>query len=188
MRQEWEESGGGDSGVSLLPSMDFVFVGKIVASFGLQGWVKVLSLSDSPSRFFSGASLWMGKPEGEWREVLVKEVIPQGKVLLVHLESISSRQEAEALRGFFLAIRRESLPPLPEGRFYHFELLGLLVREGQKARGRVTSVIEGPSYDYLTVEGEGGREFLLPFLRVYVREINLKEKVLEVQCPEGFWE
>lgn len=168
--------------------MEFVLVGKIVASFGLQGWVKVFSLSDSPSRFLSGTSLWIGRPEEGWKEILVEEVAPQERVLLVRFRGVSSCEEAERLRGFFLAVPREAVSPLPENQFYHFELLGLVVREGERERGRVTSVIEGPAYDYLVVEDNQGEEFLLPFIRVYVKEVNLSEGILQVECPEGFWE
>ena len=168
--------------------MDFVLVGKILTSFGLQGWVKVLSLSDSPGRFVPGASLWVGTPEEAWEKIVVAEVSSGERVVLLRFEGIASRREAEKLQGFFLAVRKEDVSPLPEGHFYHFELLGLTVKEGEKTRGQVTSVIEGPSYDYLVVAGEDGGEFLLPFIRVYIKEVDLGEKILRVECPEGFWE
>ncbi|MEN3187082.1 MAG: ribosome maturation factor RimM [Atribacterota bacterium] len=168
--------------------MFFVLVGKIVASFGLQGWVKVFSLSDFPGRFLSGAWLWIGHPEQGWKEILVEEVTPRDKILLVRFQGVSSSEEAESLRGLFLAVPREAVSPLPENQFYQFELFGLVVREGESERGRVTSVVEGPAYDYLVVEDKQGREFLLPFIRVYVKEVNLNQGIIRVECPEGFWE
>lgn len=168
--------------------MEFVLVGRVVASFGLEGWVKALSLSDVPGRFSSGVSLWVEGEKENWEEIIVEEVIPQGKVFLIHFAGVTSRQEADKLRGRFLAIPREKVPSLAKDHFYHFELLGLWVKEKEQHRGRVVSVIEGPSYDYLLVQNDEGREFFLPFIRAYIREVDLEAKLIRAECPEGFWE
>ncbi len=165
-----------------------ILVGKIVASFGLQGWVKVLSLSAHPCRFAVGTSLWVGIPDGEWKRIWIEEASGQGEMLSLRLRGVSSREEAAKLRGLFLAVDQSEVEPLPEGNFYHFELLGLVVKERGVSRGEVVAVIEGPAYDYLLIRNEEEREFFLPFLTVYVKRVDVKAKSLEVECPEGFWE
>lgn len=168
--------------------MDVVLVGKVLSSFGLHGWVKVRSLSDVPGRFSPGASLWIGTPEGGWREIVVEEVNFGDRHLLVRFSGFSSREDAEKLQGLFLAVSRKEVPSLPEDHFYHFELIGLTVEEEGVIRGRVVSIIDGPSYDWLVVVGREGGEFLLPFIRAYVQEVKREAGIIRVICPPGFWE
>ncbi|MGQ9474213.1 MAG: ribosome maturation factor RimM [Candidatus Caldatribacteriaceae bacterium] len=168
--------------------MEFVLVGQVVASFGLEGWVKVLSLSDVPGRFSSGVYVWVEGEREKWEEIIIEKVVPQGKVFLIRFAGVTSRQEADRLRGRFLAVPREKVPSLAKGNFYHFELLGLWVKEKEQYRGRVVSVVEGPSYDYLLVQNDEGKEFFLPFIRAYIQEVNLEAKLIQAECPEGFWE
>ncbi|MGQ9622716.1 MAG: ribosome maturation factor RimM [Candidatus Caldatribacteriaceae bacterium] len=165
-----------------------VVVGRITAPHGLKGWVRVLPLTDFVDRFARGAVFFVGSFESAFVERVVEEVAWRGNFLLLRFYGVSSRQEAEALRGLLITISREDVLPLPPGHFYHFELVGLSVREGGKERGVVDAVIPMSAYDYLVVKDAWGKEFFLPFVTAFVTEIRLGEGFIEVHCPEGFWE
>ncbi|MCS7241762.1 ribosome maturation factor RimM [Candidatus Caldatribacterium sp.] len=165
-----------------------VVVGRITAPHGLKGWVRVLPLTDFGDRFVKGATFLVGSPEKAFAERVVEDVLWRGNFLLLRFQGVFSRTEAEMLRGLFLAVSREDVPPLPPGHFYHFELIGLRVLERGIPRGTVDAVIPMSVYDYLVVRDVGGKEFFLPFVSAFVVGINLEEGFLEVECPEGFWE
>ena len=113
----------------------------------------------------------------------VAEATDEGRTILVRFQEVSSRQSAEEIQGFFLAVEEKELKALPSNHFYYFELLGLKVVEKGELRGEVVAIVEGPSYDYLVVRKEE-KEYDLPFIRAYVQEVNKEEGFIEVECPE----
>ncbi|MEN3183509.1 MAG: ribosome maturation factor RimM [Atribacterota bacterium] len=165
-----------------------VVVGKITAPHGLKGWVRVLPLTDFGDRFTKGVTFLVGSPEKAFVERVVEDVAWRGNFLLLRFRGVLSRTEAEMLRGLFLAVPREDVPPLPPGHFYHFELVGLAVFERGVPRGTVDAVVPMSVYDYLVVKDTGGREFYLPFVSAFVVRVDPNEGFIEVDCPEGFWE
>lgn len=165
-----------------------VVVGKITAPHGLKGWVRVLPLTDFGDRFARGVTFLVGSPEKAFVERVVEDVAWRGNFLLLRFRGVLSRGEAEMLRGLFLAVPREDVPPLPPGHFYHFELVGLAVFERGIPRGTVDAVVPMSVYDYLVVRDTAGREFYLPFVSAFVVRVAPDEGLIEVDCPEGFWE
>ncbi len=56
-------------------------------------------------------------------------------------------------RGTTLTVLRSQLPPLPEGEFYAFEIIGLRVEEvGGRRCGIVKDLLPGPANDNLELE------------------------------------
>ena len=162
-------------------------MGKVLKAQGLRGMVKVLPLTDFEERFSPGSSLWVGLPDEGYRLMTVAEATDEGRTILVRFQEVSSRQSAEEIQGFFLAVEEKELKALPSNNFYYFELLGLKVVEKGELRGEVVAIVEGPSYDYLVVRKEE-KEYDLPFIRAYVQEVNKEEGFIEVECPGGFWD
>ena len=100
-----------------------VRVGQITGAFGLEGAVKVFSLTDFADRFAPGAELSL---DGIGRKVEWSRQQPTG--LVVKLAGVDSRTTAVALRGRYLEVPDETLRPLPPGRWYYHQLVGLAVR------------------------------------------------------------
>ena len=167
--------------------MTKVLVGKILKPQGLQGVVKVLPLVDSKEYFSPGNSLWVGLPDKEYRLMTVEEVTEEIKTVLIRFQEVSSRQLAEEIQGFFLAVEEKELKVLPSDHFYYFELLGFKVIEEGELKGKVVAIVEGPSYDYLVVREEE-REYYLPFIYAYVQRVDKRGGFIEVKCPGGFWD
>ena len=112
-------------------------IGEVLGAFGLQGAVKVMALTDFPDRFAPGAGFHLnGVPARvEWSR-------PHGEHLVVKLAGVDTRNEAELLRGRHIEVDDDDLRPLPEGRWYHHDLVGLAVAtEGGRALGTLTEVL-----------------------------------------------
>jgi len=89
-------------------------------------------------------------------------------------DEVTVRDAAELLAGRSLFIEEASLPPLPEGEYYQFQLVGLAVtRSDGMEVGRVSRVIDMPGHDLLEVQGASG-EFLVPMRREFVEWIDLE--------------
>ena len=143
--------------------------------------MKVTSLSDFPSRFCPGTVLYV-----ESKALRILRSFKSGSHFLVlKLQGIDSRQEAEGLRGKLLTVPQKEVPPLPEGSYYHYQLLGLQVhtKEGEYL-GRITEILPTGSNDVYVVS-HNGSEVLIPALDPVITEVNLEKGIVTVDLPEG---
>ncbi len=143
-------------------------VGRVVSAFGLAGAVKVRSLTDFPERFAPDSELHL---EGVGHRVEWSRQQPAG--LVVKLAGVDGRAAAEAQRGRYLEVPDESLRPLPAGRWYHHQLVGMAVRsESGRDLGTLTDVVERPAND-VWVARRDGDELLVPVVRDAVLDVDL---------------
>jgi len=157
-------------------------VGKVLSPHGVKGQFKVEVLSDFPGRFTPSSQLWS---EALGETVKVEAASWHGETLLLSLSGISDRDAAAKLTGTYLYIGKERLAPLPPGRYYHFQLLGLQVRQRGQLLGTVSDVLPYTANDIYAVKKEDGGELLLPALKSVVKNIDLNAGVMEVELPEG---
>ena len=83
------------------------------------------------------------------------------------LSGVSTKEQADDMRGLRLYVERTLLPSLPDDEFYHADLIGLeVVDTGGKTLGKVKSVQNHGASDLLEVHGPGLKStVLLPFTR-----------------------
>ncbi len=164
---------------------DLVLVGRVVKPQGRHGEVAVESLSDRPERFQTLQRAFLTGEGGEAREVRIERTWPHRGRFVVKIEGVDSIEAAAALRGHELRISEDELASLPEGSYYHHQLLGLRVLdEAAEPLGVVEDVIEtGASARVLVVRGPRG-ETLLPFASSFVKRVDLETRTLAVTQPE----
>jgi 16S rRNA processing protein RimM len=174
MPDSWERDGG-----------DLVAVGRIAGPHGIRGELKVEVLTDFPQRLAPGEKLLLVSPDGKVSETrIVGQRGHKGRYLLM-LDGVTDRTAAERLRGGYLKVRTEDLPPLPPGHFYQFQLVGLSVRtvSGDEL-GHVAEVTPTGSNLVLAVR-DGGKEVLVPFIETVVIRVDIEAGELIVNLPEG---
>jgi len=139
---------------------------------GLRGEIVVEPTGDDASRFSPGTVLRVEVDPP--REVSVAARRSFRKALAIRFEGIERVEEAEALCGAVLTISEELLPRLPDGVYYHYQLIGLeVVDAGGKPLGRLVSVLQTGSNDVYCVGG-GPDEILIPAIRDYVAKVDLE--------------
>lgn len=162
-----------------------ILVGIIARAHGLGGEVVVDPYSDAPDRFAPGSVLTAAYPSGQTARLTVETVRPFQARLLVRFEGFETRTEAESLHGADLLIARSEVKPLPEGRHYRFELIGLTVRSRQgEVLGEVADVFSTGGNDVYVVRGPRG-EILLPAIADVIVAIDLAGKSMTVAPPPG---
>lgn len=160
----------------------FLVIGKITRAHGIAGEVKV-QLAPGFAGALDGVRRIYLNDEAQPRRVRGRRA--HQDALLLRLDGVTTRNDAEALRGATVAIQLEDLPPLPEGEYYSHQLVGLRVqREGGEPIGTLTEVLATGSNDVYVVKTATG-ELLLPALESVVRAINLDEGVMVVVVPAG---
>lgn len=139
-----------------------VVMGYVAGVFGTRGWIKVHSHTRPRDKLLSYSEWRMGHA-GAWRDVRVVEYRAQGNGIVVALEGVDSREDAEALVRQQIAVSRAAFPQLAPGSYYWADLLGLTVRtrEGQ-VLGIVKRLVEAGDHDVMLIRGE--REYLVPFV------------------------
>jgi 16S rRNA processing protein RimM len=105
--------------------------------------------------------------------------------LLLRLDGVRTRNDAESLRGAIVSISLDELPTLSAGEYYAHDLLGLRVQdESGDILGEITDVLATGSNDVYVVRMTSG-ELLLPAIESVVREIDLEAGVMKAVVPEG---
>jgi 16S rRNA processing protein RimM len=176
-----------------------VLVGRVLRPHGLRGEAVIEVLSEVPERWEPGSRLWRTDEQGKTfpgreAELKVASSRPHKTGRLVRFAGCESREDVEALRGSWLAVERSQVPPRPEGEYYHFELLGcrLRLREdgGERELGPVVDLQEDGGGLLLVVDAgaEAGGRLPIPFVREFLREVDVDGGTIVVELPEGFVE
>ncbi len=164
-----------------------VSIGRIVKSRGVKGEFIVLPLTFSLERFDDVSRVCI-KLDDEIREFTIEYSKPYGRTIIMKLREINSPEDAAALRGGHLVVPEEESPPLPDGVYYYYQIIGLKVFTVDGVYiGRVTDIIETGSNDVYVVRDEG-KEYLIPAIRDVIREIDIRNKKIIISPEAGLLE
>ncbi len=161
----------------------------MVGVHGIRGSLKVHSYAESMSIYKAEEGIRLALPDGSVRTMTIQWVKPHGRVLLMTLDEVADRSQAESLIGSTLFADRACLPALEEDTYYWSDLVGLRVYDTAGVHlGRLDEVIPTPGNDIYVVRGEQEgqpREMLIPAIGDVVLKIDLEGKTMIVDPPEG---
>jgi len=160
-------------------------VGRFSGLYGVRGWLKVYSYTE-PRENIIRYRPWYIRREGRWREVEIAEGRRHGKTVVVRLPHVTDRDQARALLGMNIAIRRGQLPPAAAGEYYWSDLVGLrVVTTTGTELGVIDHLIETGANDVISVLGE--RERLLPYdPGGVIADVDLERGVMTVDWDPDF--
>jgi 16S rRNA processing protein RimM len=160
-----------------------IVVGSLAGAFGVRGEVRLKSFCAEPADILGYVPLYT--PDGRvFRDI---EIIgeTQGS-LTARIKGISSKEQADALRGTPLLADRDRLPALPEDEYYHADLIGLPVHDpGGTLLGHVRAVLNHGAGDILEVARPGGATALIPFTLAAVPLVDVAARRIVADPPEG---
>jgi 16S rRNA processing protein RimM len=172
----------GDTGIKK------VTVGLVLKAVGLKGELRIKPLTDNPERYAVGGKVWMSLPEGEDRAFTVKAAREYKGNLTVSFAEVASIEEAEICRGRELFVPATDVPPLPEGEYYHFQILGLPVyNQSGKLLGKVSDIFTAGEKDVYVVTGQG-KEYLVPVNDDTVETIDVEAGKIVIFPMPGYIE
>lgn len=162
-----------------MPGAD-ICVGAIAGSFGVRGEVRLKSFCAEPAAIADYGPLLTE----DGRSFTVTLTRPVANGLGARLSGVSTKEQADALKGTRLYASRDRLPSLGDDEFYHSDLIGLEVRDtGGALLGRVLAVHNYGADDILEVQGTG-ESLLLPFTRAVVPTVDLAAGRIVADPPE----
>lgn len=158
-----------------------VVVGRIIKAAGLQGEVQIQIMTDSPDRFAVGGILLLDGVEHRIRRASTPH---KGRINL-KLDGIEGRGQAEKLRDAMLTVTPSMVADLPEGFYYHYQMIDMEVfTEEGETLGRIADILVTGSNDVYVVRGDNG-EVLIPSLDDVILEVDIGKGRMTVSLPEG---
>lgn len=162
---------------------DRICVGAISGSFGVAGEVRLKSFCSDPEAIASYGPLYT---EDGARSFTVKLTRAVAGGLGARLPGVTTKEQADALKGTSLYVDRGKLPSLPDDEYYHADLIGLEARDtGGALLGKVAAVHNHGAGDLLEISGAAGASILLPFTLAAVPTVDLAARRIVVDLPEG---
>lgn len=167
-----------------------VVMGRIVAPFGIKGWVKVQPFADDAPEWGELPTWWLARsdntPESDWQGFALRECKLHGNILLASLEGVDDRNASEALKGMLVGAPRSALPETSEDEFYWADLTGLkVVNTAEEPLGTVAGLMSTGAHDILQVI-EGDCERLIPFVKAYVLEVDTAAGLIRVDWQKDW--
>ncbi|HAF54281.1 MAG TPA: 16S rRNA processing protein RimM [Thauera sp.] len=171
-----------------------IVLGRIVAPFGVQGWLKIHPFGDDPAAWRKMPHWWLSlddnAPDAQWKQYTLTACRAHGKGLVAALAEVPDRNAAEAIDGFFVGAPRDALPQPAEGEYYWGDLVGLtVINEAGEILGTVASLLSTGAHDVLQVQDgddKGGVERLIPFVAAYVLDVDLAAREIRVSWQKDW--
>ena len=157
---------------------DYVIIGKILDTFGLEGELKVRPYA--PMEIFEKLEkVYLKRAGGGWVPFEVEWIDFMDDKVILKFKGYDSIDEVEQFRGAKLFLPKEELPKLEEEEYYAYELVGMEVETDKgKKLGRVQRVQDMGPYDALVLD-KGN--LLIPFVSDIVLKVDKENKKIVVK-------
>ncbi len=151
--------------------MTFIPVGQIVAFHGLRGEVRFRYYNESKEAFLGYPAFFVDRDDKKI-ELKPSRVRLQGEAFIIKFKGLDTREEVGFLLNKELLVAEEDLPPLEEGEYYDFQLVGLkALTMGGRVVGRVKDVMHIGATDILVIAGD--QEVLVPMTEDHIGDISV---------------
>ena len=173
---------------------EWLIVGLITSCHGINGQVKVKSLSDFEERFLKPGMRWLQKEhEPPLGIKLISGYKQPGKeTFIVKLQGVNTRTQAEQLKKSKILVKTDKLPKLKKEEFHLLELINMDVKtlenDELKTIGKIIN-LENEKNNLLVIElSKNKKKVLIPFVKEIVPLVDIKNNFLIINPPNGLLE
>lgn len=149
----------------------------------MHGAVRVRIEFDDPRLFETGRGVVLALADRRMETTIEEFRFQHGRWVL-KLEGIDSISDAESWVGSQVSIGQAGLPEPEDGSYYDFDLTGCEVHTGGGCIGIVREVVDYGGTALLRLERDG-KELLIPFARRFLQRVDLAERRIDMDLPEG---
>lgn len=165
----------------------YLEIGKIVATHGIAGEVRVQPWCSSPEFFIQFPQLYFQKG---LEPVDIERARPHKNIIVVKIAGIGSVDDAAKLIGKILYCDREQVT-LPEGTYFIQDLIGLTVVNANDpglVYGTLTDVFETGANDVYQITDGTGANVLVPAIPDVIRKTDLENGRMEIVPLKGLFD
>lgn len=164
--------------------LEYLSIGQIVNTHGVRGEVKVYPLTDDISRFEKLKEVYI-EQNGELKKYPIEGSKNLKNMVVLKLKGVETMNDAERLRERYVKVGRWDAVPLPKDTFFICDIIDSDVYDMDGVLlGKLINVLQTGSNDVYVVKSDK-QEILVPALKTVVKEIDLKNKQIKVDLPEG---
>ena len=167
--------------------MEYVSLGIIKGSFGLDGTMKIYSTTtNQDKRYVTGASVFLYNPQTNERiELKVVNFRKNRPFDFLKVEELNSPEEIKALKGFEIHAKKNDIS-LEKGQYFYEDLKSCDVYDqGNILLGKVKEVEEFPAQLTLRVGRKGKPDFFVPFVKQFIKAVDIENKRILIEKIEG---
>ena len=163
---------------------DYLQVGAITSTHGLNGEVKVFPTTDDPKRYSRLKEVWLDTGR-EKLALKVERVKYFKQFVIVKFQGLDRIEDVEKYVKKNLYVTRENAVKLRKNEYFIADLIGLaVVDEQENVLGTLTDVLATGANDvYIVTKDE--KELLIPAIRQCILDVNLETGVMKVHLLEG---
>ncbi len=165
---------------------EFYLIAKIVSVYGNEGFVKILSYTDFPERFFDLNKVYLDFFDDK-KEFVVEKVKHQKNSFLLKFRNFNSASESEILIGKEIFVDQMNLVKLPENYFYIHDLIGSQVYRNNVLLGVIKDVLKYPANDVYLIDNLG-EEILIPAAFEFIESFDPEKKILVLKPGDALYD
>lgn len=165
---------------------DYYKIGYIAKTHGLKGEVTIVMVPECPD--LSELDSLFIEVNQNLIPYFLESASMKGDKAFIKLEDVNTIDQASALKGSSLYLKKTERPKLARGDFYNDEVIGFEVNDTQAgALGDITEVFESGPNRFLVIDHHG-KEIMIPLNGPFVKSVNKSKKKISVELPDGFLE
>ncbi len=172
-----------------MAAKDLLTCGKVVKPHGLKGELCIIWYADSPLLLQESDKIYLRMPGKRPRAFQPEALREHRKRLLLQLEQITGRDQAEKWRGAEILVHARDLPREEGDEVYLHELLGCRIYlESGEYLGMLQGFVPQKNGEVWQIVDEKGREFLFPAEDDFIVHLDPGEKKAVISPPKGLLE
>ena len=160
----------------------YVLIGRLQKSHGVRGEITMRLMTDFPERIRRGKVIYVGS---DFQPNKITGTRWKNDLLLLKLEGFDNPESVQELVGKDVFAAVKDLPTLAAGRYYHHQLIGLRVCEGDENLGVLAAIMETGANEVYIIDQPDGQELLIPAIPEVILKVDLEQKRMEVRLLEG---
>lgn len=164
---------------------DLVAIARIVKARGLKGELASEILTDFPNRFEGLINVTAVLPDARRLDLKIEKFWFQNERIILKFAGYDSIETAEKLRGAEICINETEAVDLSKDEYFDWQLVGCEIRTiNGELIGTVREVMRTGGTEILIVAGDL-KERLIPFAGTICIEVDIENKVIVIDPPEG---
>lgn len=167
--------------------MDYIIVGKVINSHGIQGAVKVYPLTNDIKRFSLLERAYLSKKK---IEVNIEFVKYHKDLVIIKFKEFNNINEILSFKNNYIYINTEDKIVLPKDSFFIHDLINCKVYDVSGSFiGILEDVIQEASNDvYIIKDHNTNNNYLIPAIKHFIKKVDIQDKKIIIDPIEGMIE
>lgn len=162
---------------------EYLVVGILRRPHGVKGEMLMDVHTDFPERLKTGITVYLGD---QYQPMVIASRRGHARGLLVRFRGMKTPEDAGLYRNTWVYVPTADRPELPEGEYYHHQLVGLkVITDEGRELGTLVNILETGANDVYVIRDAGGKEILLPAIPPVILGVDLADRQMRVHLLDG---